>query len=98
MSNRCCSWTLRCFTFAWYHAEYRSHLVRSRVLYDFPNDWMIANGIGRDWPDARGFFFNQNKTVIAWGHEEDHLQVMSLFPGGDFATAFREWSCALLGA
>jgi hypothetical protein len=65
-------------------AEYKAHLVKTHVLFDSPDLPMIVHGLGRDWPDARGFFFNSNKSLIAWVNEEDHLKLISFAPGADF--------------
>lgn len=74
------------------------HLVRNHILFDHPDPWMVVNGMGRDWPDARGFYFDQNKTTIAWVNEEDHLAVIGLSHGTDFAAVFGAHpTCVVVG-
>jgi creatine kinase len=33
-------------------------LIRRHVLFDNPNEWTIASGLGRDWPDGRAVYAN----------------------------------------
>jgi len=32
----------------------------------------------RDWPEGRGIFFNNNKTLLVWVNEEDTLRIVSM--------------------
>lgn len=34
--------------------------------------------MGRHWPDARGVFHNNNKSLFVWVGEEDHLRIVSM--------------------
>ena len=39
---------------------------------------LLASGMGRHWPDARGIFANDNKNLFVWLNEEDHLRIVSM--------------------
>merc|ERR1719507_2805184 len=39
---------------------------------------LLASGMGRHWPDARGIFANDKKTFLVWVNEEDHLRIVSM--------------------
>merc|ERR1719197_1517697 len=39
---------------------------------------LLASGMGRHWPDARGIFCNDNRNLFVWLNEEDHLRIVSM--------------------
>merc|ERR1719313_2046193 len=39
---------------------------------------LLASGMARHWPDARGVFHNDAKTLFVWFGEEDHLRIVSM--------------------
>merc|ERR1719313_456950 len=39
---------------------------------------LLASGMARHWPDARGVFHNDSKTLFVWFGEEDHLRIVSM--------------------
>eukprot|EP00812_Abedinium_dasypus_P009451 NODE_313_length_1677_cov_507.586930.p2 GENE.NODE_313_length_1677_cov_507.586930~~NODE_313_length_1677_cov_507.586930.p2 ORF type:complete len:431 (-),score=131.22 NODE_313_length_1677_cov_507.586930:247-1539(-) len=39
---------------------------------------LLASGMGRHWPDARGIFHNNAKNLFVWVNEEDHLRIVSM--------------------
>merc|ERR1719163_963599 len=39
---------------------------------------LLASGMGRHWPDARGIFHNEAKNLFVWLNEEDHLRIVSM--------------------
>merc|ERR1719329_553454 len=39
---------------------------------------LLASGMGRHWPDARGVFHNNDKSLFVWFGEEDHLRIVSM--------------------
>jgi hypothetical protein len=76
-------------------------LIRRHVLFDNPNEWMIASGLGRDWPDGRALYANVPNLMhdgadgkdampdfMIWVNEEDHLRMMCLRSGGDIQGVF----------
>jgi len=38
---------------------------------------VLSTGSGRHWPDGRGVFTNQDRTLTAWINEEEHLKLMA---------------------
>lgn len=56
--------------------------IEEHLLYDKPvSPLLIASGMARDWPDGRGFFINEAKTLVLWVNEEDHTRVVSMQQG-----------------
>lgn len=53
-----------------------------------PKQLLGAAGAGRDWPEGRGIFHNDSKTVLAWCNEEDHCRIISMENGGDIKGVF----------
>lgn len=39
---------------------------------------LLASGMGRHWPDARGIFHNNLENLFVWVGEEDHLRIVSM--------------------
>merc|ERR1719305_120293 len=39
---------------------------------------LLASGMGRHWPDGRGVFCNDLRTLFVWVGEEDHLRIVSM--------------------
>merc|ERR1711964_208350 len=39
---------------------------------------LLASGMGRHWPDARGIFCNDKQNLFVWLNEEDHLRIVSM--------------------
>ena len=74
--------------------EQNLDLIERHILFDNPNEWTIASGLGRDWPDGRAIFANisdlqsQLPSFMIWVNEEDHLRIMTLKKGGDIQGAF----------
>jgi len=58
---------------------------------------LLATGMGRFWPSARGVWSSQDDSSsgqAAWVNEEDHLKLISHQQGADLHAAFRRL-CAL---
>ncbi len=51
--------------------------------------------MGRDWPDARGIWHNNNKTFLVWVNEEDHTRVISMQKGGNMKEVFTRFCTGL---
>ena len=45
-------------------------------------------GAFKDWPAGRGLFYNQDKTLVVWVGEEDHLRVIAMQKGGDLGAVY----------
>merc|ERR1719375_2871585 len=39
---------------------------------------LLASGMARHWPDARGIFHNDQQNLFVWVNEEDHLRIVSM--------------------
>nr|KAF6483719.1 creatine kinase B [Rousettus aegyptiacus] len=67
----------------------QQQLIDDHFLFDKPvSPLLLASGMARDWPDARGIWHNDNKTFLVWVNEEDHLRVISMQKGGDMKEVF----------
>ena len=56
---------------------------------------LLAAGIARDWPDARGVWHNENENFLVWVNEEDHIKLISMETGGNMFATFRRFCCGL---
>jgi len=39
---------------------------------------LLASGMARHWPDGRGVFHNDQKSLFIWFGEEDHIRIVSM--------------------
>merc|ERR1719359_56725 len=59
--------------------EKEEELRKVGNLFQEPDSTLLlASGMGRHWPDARGIFENNNKNLFVWLNEEDHLRIVSM--------------------
>jgi len=59
--------------------EKEEELRKCGNLFQEPDSTLLlASGMGRHWPDARGVFHNFEKTLFVWFGEEDHLRIVSM--------------------
>jgi len=59
--------------------EQESKLRSTGNLFQEPDSTLLlASGMGRHWPDARGIFANDDKNLFVWLNEEDHLRIVSM--------------------
>nr|AAP68793.1 muscle creatine kinase [Eptatretus stoutii] len=71
-------------------------LIDDHFLFDKPvSPLLLASGMGRDWPGARGIWHNDNKTFLVWVNEEDHLRVISMQKGGNMKEVFNRFCIGL---
>lgn len=74
----------------------QQQLIDDHFLFDKPvSPLLLASGMGRDWPDARGIWHNDNKTFLVWVNEEDHLRVISMEKGGNMKAVFTRFCTGL---
>ncbi|XP_036436015.1 creatine kinase, muscle a [Colossoma macropomum] len=74
----------------------QEQLIADHFLFDKPvSPLLLAAGMARDWPDARGIWHNENKTFLVWVNEEDHLRVISMQKGGNMKEVFRRFCVGL---
>ncbi|KAM8921214.1 creatine kinase B-type [Pelodytes ibericus] len=72
--------------------EEQQQLIDDHFLFDKPvSPLLLASGMARDWPDARGIWHNDNKTFLVWINEEDHLRVISMQQGGNMKEVFKRF-------
>ena len=72
-------------------------VFQDHFLFDKPvSPLLLASGMARDWPDARGIFHNDEKNFLVWINEEDHTRLISMQKGGDMKAVFRRF-CEGLG-
>ena len=70
-------------------------LSEDNFLFRIGDRFQEAAGINRDWPEARGVFHNNDKTLLIWVNDEDQLKLMSMEEGCDINTAFSRLNQAL---
>merc|ERR1712110_79164 len=68
------------------------------VLFEAPDSLLVlSSGLGRDWPEARGVFVTgncattgaiQDKDLVAWINQEDHLQLRCQRKDANLKAAF----------
>jgi creatine kinase len=59
--------------------EKEEELRKIGNLFQEPDSTLLlASGMGRHWPDARGVFHNDNANLFVWVGEEDHLRIVSM--------------------
>ncbi|KAF4104119.1 hypothetical protein G5714_015106 [Onychostoma macrolepis] len=74
----------------------QEQLIADHFLFDKPvSPLLLAAGMARDWPDARGIWHNDNKTFLVWVNEEDHLRVISMQKGGNMKEVFKRFCVGL---
>jgi creatine kinase/arginine kinase len=76
-------------------AEDQARLVADHVLFHAGDRFQRAAGLMRDWPEGRGLYRAADSRLLAWVHEEDHLRVIAMQPGGDVAAVFTRLMRAL---
>ncbi|NXB11133.1 KCRB kinase, partial [Cnemophilus loriae] len=74
----------------------QQQLIDDHFLFDKPvSPLLLASGMARDWPDARGIWHNDKKTFLVWINEEDHLRVISMQKGGNMKEVFTRFCAGL---
>merc|ERR1711998_543984 len=59
--------------------EKEEELRKMGNLFQEPDSTLLlASGMGRHWPDGRGVFCNDARTLFVWVGEEDHLRIVSM--------------------
>ena len=64
------------------------------LLQEPDSTLLLASGMGRHWPDARGIFANEAKNFLVWCNEEDHTRIISMQMGGDIKEVFTRFVTA----
>jgi len=64
--------------------EKEEELRNAGNLFQEPDSTLLlSSGMGRHWPDGRGIFHNNEKTLFIWLNEEDHMRIVSMQKGDD---------------
>merc|ERR1711981_1294521 len=72
--------------------EQQEQLIADHFLFDKPvSPLLTCAGMARDWPDARGIWFNKAKNFLIWINEEDHIRVISMQKDGNMKEVFTRW-------
>merc|ERR1712070_879813 len=59
--------------------EKEEELRKCGNLFQEPDSTLLlASGMGRHWPDGRGVFHDNEKSLFVWFGEEDHLRIVSM--------------------
>jgi creatine kinase len=69
--------------------EEEANLVNSNLWMDkpfYPNE--TSANLGRDWPDARGIWFTDDKTLSTFINRKDHLMINVVDKHSDFKASF----------
>jgi protein-arginine kinase len=76
----------------------RSTLAAHNLYFDGDDRYLTAAGITRDWPEGRAIWSTDDRRLVVWVNEEDHLRILSRSPDGDLAACLaraRELAWAL---
>ena len=76
--------------------EEENKMRDDHFLFQEPDSTLLlASGMGRQWPDARGIFANNEKTFLVWCNEEDHMRIISMQKGADIKQVFTRFCVAV---
>lgn len=56
----------------------------SQYLFSNNLDYLASAGVYQYWPIGRSVFLNNDKTMVIWVNNDDHLTFTSLQTDGDF--------------
>jgi len=60
-----------------------NELIKAHIMFkNMANDsFLVDAGIAKHWPHGRGCYVSEDKQVIVWVGEEDHLRIMCMKKG-----------------
>lgn len=58
--------------------EDKENLIKDNFYFTEGDRFLDAAGFNRDWPLNRAIFHNNDKTILVWVNQEDHLKVSSI--------------------
>ena len=72
-------------------------LVKEHLMFkDMSSDtYLVAAGISEDWPYGRGCYVSEDRNLIIWVGEEDHLRIISMKKGFVLNDVFNNLKAAL---
>jgi creatine kinase len=72
--------------------EEEDKMREDHFLFQEPDSTLLlASGMGRQWPDARGIFANDACNFLVWTNEEDHTRIISMQMGADIKEVFERF-------
>jgi len=70
----------------------QDQLIADHFLFDKPVSPLLTSaGMARDWPEARGIWHNDNKDLLVWVNEEDHVRIISMERSGNMTAVFKRF-------
>lgn len=63
-------------------------LIDDHFLFRNTDRFLETAGGYRDWPEARGIYFNKAKNFLVWVNEEDHFRIISMEMGGNLGKVY----------
>merc|ERR1719421_1658357 len=77
-------------------AEEETQMREDHFLFQEPDSTLLlASGMGRHWPDARGIFANDACNFLLWTNEEDHTRIISMQMGAGIKEVFERFVLAV---
>lgn len=67
-----------------------SQLEAAKLSFKKGDRFQDAAGFNRDFPKARGVFHSNDKELIIWVNEEDHLRIISMKKSADLKMVFKK--------
>ncbi|XP_011501058.1 PREDICTED: arginine kinase-like [Ceratosolen solmsi marchali] len=68
--------------------ETKQRLIDEHFLFKEGDRFLQDAHACEFWPNGRGIFYNDKKTLLAWCNEEDHLRLISMQMGGDLTAVY----------
>ena len=74
-----------------------NQLVKDHLMFkDMSSDsYLVAAGISDEWPYGRGCYVSDDRNLIIWVGEEDHLRIISMKKGFNLNEVFNNLKAAL---
>ncbi len=68
----------------------RKCLIQAHILFKEGDRFFESAGLNRDWPNGRGIFHNNQKSLVVWVNEEDQLRIISMQSNGNLKDVFNQ--------
>eukprot|EP00794_Sanderia_malayensis_P014127 gene14127-biopygen11293 len=70
----------------------QNEIIRDNILRDKSTSPLaISAGMSRDWPDARGIWHDDKKTLFVSVNVQDHARIISMQKGGNMKQVFERF-------
>lgn len=89
------SLTGKYFSFATTAADVLDRLKKEKMSFSRGDRFQDAAGFNKGFPQGRGIFHTNDKHLIIWVGEEDHLRIISMEKSADLASVFKRLSQAV---